>query len=39
MNHTKIIDIHSHFTTSEYLNMLEKHNAALSPLQTKFSII
>ena len=29
MNHTKIIDIHSHFTTSEYLNMLEKHNAAL----------
>lgn len=29
MNYTKIIDIHSHFTTPEYLNMLKKHNAAL----------
>ena len=29
MNDTEIIDIHSHFTTQEYLNMLEKHNASL----------
>ncbi len=29
MNNDKIIDIHAHFTTPEYLEMLERHNAIL----------
>ena len=29
MEKNKIIDIHAHFTTDSYLNMIEKHGASM----------